>query len=115
MKYPGRNVRPNLGVARENQDLSADGRDGRRLGLARLPDLRDVPAMTILGKVQNGVVELPPGTHLPEGTEVQVTHHESVRDFAGATSFFDTVRDLVGSAEGLPEDFAAEHDHFIYG
>ena len=35
-----------------------------------------------------------------------------VRDKVG--SFFDTVRDLVGSVEG-PADWAAEHDHYIHG
>jgi hypothetical protein len=30
-------------------------------------------------------------------------------------SFQELMEDLAGKAEGLPEDFAAQHDHYLYG
>lgn len=33
----------------------------------------------------------------------------------GAGTFFETIQDLIGGGEGLPADFAAEHDHYIHG
>jgi hypothetical protein len=64
--------------------------------------------------VQNNTITLP--VHVPDGTQVEVLLPEdgSREEFKSAGSFFDTIRDLVGSVEG-PADWAAEHDHYIHG
>ena len=31
-----------------------------------------------------------------------------------AGPFFEAIQDLIGGADGLPADFAAEHDHYIH-
>ena|ERR1051326_5146041 len=77
--------------------------------------------MTFRGTIQNGRVELEPGTDLPDGTIVRV---EPVRmrqrrpRRAGKST-----RGLIDPAYRLGElavstgitDLAAEHDHYIYG
>jgi hypothetical protein len=52
--------------------------------------------------------------NVPDGTRVEVVLPPEIS--SGETkpvgSFFDTIRDLIGSVEG-PADWAAEHDHYI--
>jgi hypothetical protein len=71
--------------------------------------------MTITAKVHNHTITLPVDVNIPDGAEVQVTLPDSPPAKPQASSFFDSIRDLVGTAEGLPEDFAAEHDHYLHG
>ena len=40
-------------------------------------------SMSFTGKVENGVIVLPPGVHLPEGAEVEVTPREPAKGSAG--------------------------------
>jgi hypothetical protein len=70
--------------------------------------------MSITAVVQNNTIKLP--VDVPDGTQVEVVLplEASSGEFKSAGSFFDTVRDLVGSVEG-PADWAAEHDHYIHG
>ncbi len=66
--------------------------------------------MTIIAKVHNHCIELPPDVVVRDGAEVQVTLPDEQ-----PTSLFDSLKDIIGKAEGLPPDFAAEHDHYIHG
>ena len=70
--------------------------------------------MSITAIVQNNMIKLP--VHVPDGTQVEVVlpPESSAGELKSADSFFDTVRDLVGSVDG-PADWAAEHDHYIHG
>jgi hypothetical protein len=70
--------------------------------------------MSIRAVVHNDTIKLP--VHVPDGTRVEVVlpQEAAVGDVDSAGSFFDAIRDLVGSAEG-PADWAAEHDHYIHG
>jgi hypothetical protein len=63
------------------------------------------------GKIQNGVVILPPGVKLPEGTEVKV----SVPDTVVGDSFADRYERYIGAADDLPSDLAANIDHYVHG
>jgi hypothetical protein len=56
----------------------------------------------------------PPGVHLPDGTEVTIEPREKARA-EEAVSFFDSIRDLVGSIKDAPADLAAGHDHYAHG
>lgn len=71
--------------------------------------------MSITATVENGIVRLPAG--VPDGTQVEITWPDATVDEhpQSAGSFFASIRDLIGKADGLPEDFAAEHDHYIHG
>jgi hypothetical protein len=72
------------------------------------------PAMSITAFVENNTIRLP--VPVPDGTRVEVVlPSDPVPAETGpGGSFFDAVRDLVGSVEG-PADWAAEHDHYIHG
>lgn len=71
--------------------------------------------MTITAKVHNHTITLPPEVVVDDGAEVQVTLPEPAPAKTEPASFLDSIRDLIGSAKGLPDDFAAEHDHYIHG
>ena len=66
--------------------------------------------------VENDTIKLP--VHVPDGTRVEIMlPGESAvapSDEKGGT-LYDTLKEFIGKAEGLPEDFAAEHDHYIHG
>jgi hypothetical protein len=65
------------------------------------------------GQVQNGVIVLDEGTPpLPEGTRLRlelIDMEKSLEDLSQA------LLGLAGSVEGLPSDFAEQHDHYIHG
>jgi hypothetical protein len=78
--------------------------------------------MTYVGKIQNGVVVLPKGVSLPEGMQVIITPSEpsSPQEInAKPSSFGERMEELARWAESqpcdLPEDLAANHDHYIHG
>lgn len=67
--------------------------------------------MSYKGKVQNGVVVLPPDAKLCEGEDVEVTPlGKPVAD-----DFTDTLIRISKKVAGLPRDLAEQHDHYLYG
>ena len=74
--------------------------------------------MSITAIVENDTIKLPLGTHVPDGTRVEITLPAKLAASAatdGTPTLFETLQDFIGMAQGLPEDFAAEHDHYIHG
>ena len=72
-------------------------------------------AETYTGQVQNGVVILDEGTPpLPEGTRLRVELVHPAEEPQGRT-LAERLASVIGRAEGLPEDFADQHDHYIHG
>jgi len=67
--------------------------------------------MTYLGRVKNGVVVLEGVAPLADGTIVRI---EPVESEAEAT-LADRLRNVIGAAKGLPNDLAANHDHYLHG
>jgi hypothetical protein len=67
--------------------------------------------MTYRGHVKNGVVVLDEPAELPEGAEVRV---ELAEDAAGPT-LAEKLAPFIGCLDGLPSDFAENHDHYLYG
>ena len=68
--------------------------------------------MSYTGKVQNGVVVLPPEARLPEGTEVEVSVPGAREN--GAT-FAERYKEFIGMANDLPPDLAQNLDHYVHG
>lgn len=78
--------------------------------------------MSIIGRVMNGVVVLPPGAPFPEGTEVKI---ESLRLGDGiatgeltaeaAANEADQLAGMSAQTSGLPPDLALNHDHYLHG
>lgn len=75
--------------------------------------------MTYRGQVINGQIVLSDPVQLPEGAAVVVEVRCVAEQPSSATpppqSQFDRLGDVIGQAQGLPADFAAEHDHYIHG
>ena len=73
--------------------------------------------MTLHGQVREGVIVFDPPVTLPDGTEVQVQVMQTPPEAAGAElkSLYERLKPFVGAAKGLPADFAAQHDHYLYG
>ena len=68
--------------------------------------------MTLDGIVRNGMIVLEQGASLPEGTRVKVVAEQP--DVAAKPTLL-SLLELAGIAKDLPEDFAAQHDHYIHG
>ena len=70
--------------------------------------------MTLRGHIRNGslIFEAPPA--LPEGTVVEV-ELRTIHDDESGPTLYERYRDIIGIAEGLPEDFSTNHDHYIHG
>lgn len=70
--------------------------------------------MTFVGKISNGAVLLPPGTHLAEGTEVRI-EPIAPPPSPERKARVSALRKLAASLDGLPADLAKNHDHYISG
>ena len=68
--------------------------------------------MSFTGKIQNGVVVLPPEIKLPEGTEVSV---ETVDLPADNDPFIQAVLKSAKPRPHWPKDYALNHGHYVSG
>ena len=68
--------------------------------------------MSYTGKVQNGVVVLPPDVKLPEGTEVTVEPVELVPE---NDPFLAAIRKVAKPRPHWPEDYVLNHGHYVTG
>lgn len=66
--------------------------------------------MSYTGKVQNGVVVLPPEVKLPEGTEVEVTPRAVADD-----PFVQAAMKAGKPRPHWPKDYALNHGHYVTG
>ena len=69
--------------------------------------------MSITAIVENDTIKLP--MHVPDGTRVEITLPAESGAEQDEPTLYDALEDIIGQAKGLPEDFAAEHDHYIHG
>jgi hypothetical protein len=67
--------------------------------------------MLLEGYVSGGVVVLDDATVLPEGTRVRI---ELIAAPTPPT-LADKFQNVIGQAKALPDDMAAQHDHYIHG
>ena len=75
--------------------------------------------MIIRGKITGGVVVFKDPSPLPEGTEVEVTPCNDLQKIDKQDSIWEKLLQLSQWAEtspgDLPEDLAANHDHYLHG
>ena len=71
--------------------------------------------MTITAKVHNHTITLPADLAIEDGAEVQIIVPEKEAAVEEGVTLYDTLKDFIGAAKGLPEDFATEHDHYLHG
>jgi hypothetical protein len=95
--------------------LSVTARLRESKQVVRIPDwrfFRREVAMNIHGTVVNGTIVLEGQVQLPDGTKVEVQVQESPKP---ASPLGEMLLRHAGKADGLPEDLAAQHDHYLYG
>ena len=68
--------------------------------------------MTLEGTVVNGAIVLDVQAILPEGARVEVVIKAVPK---AASSLGEMLLRHAGKAVGLPEDMAAQHDHYLHG
>ncbi len=68
--------------------------------------------MSFHGIVVNGAIVLEGQVQLPDGTKVEVQVQDPPK---AASPLGEMLLKHAGRAEGLPEDLAAQHDHYLYG
>jgi hypothetical protein len=68
--------------------------------------------MSFTGKIQNGVVVLPPEIKLPEGTEVNV---ETLAESPENDPFIQAALKLAKPRPHWPKDYALNHGHYVSG
>jgi hypothetical protein len=67
--------------------------------------------MSITGTIMNGVVVLPPGTALPEGTEVKV----EASPMGAVDPLVALADEFAKRSSDLPDDLAANLDYYLHG
>jgi hypothetical protein len=73
--------------------------------------------MVYRGYVENGVIRLEDTPVLPEGAAVEVRFlaaNDSLEE-KNYPNLYESIKDLVGKAEGLPPDASINLDHYLYG
>jgi predicted DNA-binding antitoxin AbrB/MazE fold protein len=68
--------------------------------------------MSYTGTIENGVVKLPPEADLADGTQVRI---EEIGPRQDRNELTRRLREIAGQLEGLPEDWAEQHDHYLHG
>ena len=68
--------------------------------------------MSFTGKIQNGVVVLPPEAKLPEGTEVTV---EALDLVTPDDPFLQAAAKAAKPRPHWPKDYALNHAHYVSG
>ncbi len=68
--------------------------------------------MSYKGTIKNGVVVLPPGVELPDGTKVELLPLVSAKE---AEEFTDELLRIASQTRNLPPDLAKNHDHYLHG
>lgn len=75
--------------------------------------------MTLLGHIENGMIVLDEATTLPDGMKVRVAivpvGSEASTTEGQPKTLYERYQSIIGAAEGLPADFAEQHDHYIHG
>ena len=65
--------------------------------------------MSITATIEAGKIILPPDTPWPSGTVVRIEPVEP------QPSLWEALKDFDGIAQDLPEDLAANVDHYVHG
>lgn len=73
--------------------------------------------MTLQGHMENGHIILDESVDLPDGTKVrvEVMPSEAGKEIRNILTLCERLKQFAGILEGLPEDAALNHDHYLYG
>jgi hypothetical protein len=70
--------------------------------------------MTYMGRIERGVAVLDEAADLKDGTRVRIEIAADEGQPVGRT-LAERLASIIGKAQGLPEDAAENHDHYLYG
>ena len=70
--------------------------------------------MTLRGHVEKGAVVLDEPLGFPDGTDLEIEVRAIAEPDEGPT-LYERLKDVIGTAQGLPADMAEKHDHYIHG
>ncbi len=70
--------------------------------------------MSFTATVENDTIKLPPGVHLPDGTEVIVDPRTAPPEENPSTTLAERFAEFIGCIDG-PSDLAENHDHYAHG
>lgn len=68
--------------------------------------------MLLEGTIRNGTIVLDQPPEIPDGARVEVVIKPATQ---ASTSLGEMLLRHAGKAVGLPEDMAAQHDHYLHG
>jgi predicted DNA-binding antitoxin AbrB/MazE fold protein len=71
----------------------------------------ETSSSTITGVVENGVIKLPEGVSLPDGTKVTIRPEQTLP----RKTFAERYAKYIGMVKDAPSDLAENHDHYLYG
>lgn len=74
--------------------------------------------MNYTARVENDVIRLPSGVHLPDGTTVTVLAKSEITptvNLEDQRTFAERYAEFIGIWEDGPTDLAAQHDHYCSG
>jgi hypothetical protein len=73
--------------------------------------------MSFTATVENDTIKLPPGIHLPDGTEVTVEPAPSSagQEKGAGTTLAERLAPFIGCLHSGVGDLADNHDHHLYG
>ena len=84
--------------------------------LGSRPGSWQLSTMSITATVENDTIKLPPGVHLPDGTEVSIEPRTPRKTTeTPVQTLAERYADLIGITDALPEDMAENHDHYLHG
>jgi hypothetical protein len=72
-------------------------------------------AMVFIGEVKNGVIVLPEGLTLPEGTQVQIVLSTASAPPTNEPTLGASLMRFAGICDDMPEDSSEQVDHYLYG
>ena len=70
--------------------------------------------MTYMGHIERGVAVLDEAADLKDGTRVRIEIAADEGQPVGRT-LAERLAPIIGKVQGLPEDAAENHDHYLYG
>ena len=72
--------------------------------------------VSFIATVQNDTIKLPPGVHLPDGTQVTVEPREAPpKSDVTPQALYESMREFIGCVDTGLGDLAQNHDHYLYG
>lgn len=71
--------------------------------------------MSFTATIENDIIKLPPGLHLPDGTAVSVEPLPPAVSAQPRQTFAERYSEFIGIWQDGPTDLAAHHDHYASG